>query len=187
MAKIVLKTQKPLIEKRVQAKDSKDFINVGIKSYSDSELNELRKTFGDPADGIKLQRWIKELENLKDRDDLTDEDIENEVSRLQANIDSVIESQKIDSVKFINENVLYIKNASLLLQDGEFTKDLTITDTRDVKPVASLWESPEECLAALLELYLDNASFKDALIKVVTQTVFGTSDSERQEARTKNS
>jgi uncharacterized small protein (DUF1192 family) len=181
---LYIKTEKPFVEEKVIAKGGKDHIFAGIHVYNDDELNEVRKEFSDAAEAIKLTKWQQELNNLQYSTELSDSEIDEKVALLQEKIEQVLESQRQKLKTFYKAQVTYIKNASLSLKDSDGSvKDIIVKDTREATPLESLWESSEECLAVLLDMYLGSPSFRDSLQKKITSTVFGTNF---EDARVKN-
>jgi hypothetical protein len=181
--KLYIKTSKPFTEKLVQAAGVKDNITLGIKAYSNTEVESIRKDFQQAIDTTKITRYIKELEVVKEDNDLSYEQIDLKVIELNDLIDKANEVQKYLLQDFYKSHILYIKNASLSTEDSEGkVTDLLIPDTRDVKPIESLWEDVDSCLVVLLDMYLDSPFFRDSLIQAITESVFHISlkDSERK-------
>lgn len=75
---------------------------------------------------------------------------------------------------FIKNEVVYIKQAKLELADSETgrSSDLVIADTRIAKPNDSLWVTPDECLAVLLDLYLSSSPWRLSLILALQKALF---------------
>lgn len=73
-----------------------------------------------------------------------------------------------DLTNFIKESIVYIKNVSFeaIGEDGK-SKSISISDTRIAKPVETLWDTPEECLSALVDAFLKWASWRVSLISAV--------------------
>lgn len=88
-------------------------------------------------------------------------------------------------IKFIKNEVVYIKQAKVELFDDELNlpKDLVISDTRTVKPNEGLWGTPDECLAVLLDLYLASAPWRLSLIIALQQALINV---DYKEAELKN-
>lgn len=183
MAQVYIKSQKPSVEVKVQADGSKDFILVGIRVYKNSELDKIRKEFTDTTKQIKIARYEKQLAALFEDDSLTDTEIEEKVAELNEKIHTTLNEQRDWFLNFYKEQILYIKNATLTIEEAGEVKDLVIADTREAKPIESLWATPDECLAALLGMYLDEPAFRDSLQKSITEAVFNTNFGE---AKTKN-
>lgn len=181
---IYIKTEKPFVEEKVLAKGGKDYIFVGIRVYNDNELNDLRKSFSDTADVIKLNKWQQELNDSYANSQLSDEEIDEKVAALEQKIEQTLETQRVKLKNFYKEQITFIKNASLTIKDSDGkTSDILVKDSREATPLESLWEGPEDCLAVLLDMYLGSPSFRDSLQKKITSTIFGTSF---DEAKTKN-
>lgn len=79
---------------------------------------------------------------------------------------------------FIKSKVVYVKKVELTVdEDGKETK-ITVADTRTVKPVDGLWEGSEDCLAALLDLYLDSAPYRSSLMEALNKALLNVDFSE---------
>jgi len=167
---ISIKSAKPYIEKLVQAKGVKDNILVGIRVYSDKELKDIRKDFLTNFSTVTLARTQAKLEALKSDLSLSDEEFDKQVATLENTIERANETILINQKEFTLKHVAYIKNASLSV-DGD---NLLIADTREAKPIESLWNTPDECLAVLLDMYLESPFFKDSLSTAVSDAVFKT-------------
>jgi hypothetical protein len=73
-----------------------------------------------------------------------------------------LSSQTLDT--FIKDEIIYIKQAKLELEEDGKSKDLLIADTRTTKPVADLWDDSESALDLLTSMYLSSAPYRLALI-----------------------
>ena len=168
--KLYIKNVKPFTEVVVQAKGLKDNITVGIKCYNQTVLEAIRKEFQTVIDTSKVIRWNRQLDILKTDINLSDEAIEEQSEILVDKIEreNSLIAERLAS--FYNSHVTHIKNASL--QQGDEKKDLFIADSRDAKPVESLWETPEECLVVLLDTYINFAPFRDSLHSKILETIF---------------
>jgi hypothetical protein len=74
----------------------------------------------------------------------------------------------------INE-VLYIKDVVLEVYDDETGKKLEtikIADTRTAQPIESFWADKDECLAVLLDNYLDSIPWKGSLITAYITSLY---------------
>ncbi len=171
--KLYIKTSKPFSEKLVQAVGIKDNITLGIKAYTNTELDVVRKEFQTAIDTTKIVRLLKELEEIKESKELSYSEIDGKVLTLTELIEEANEAQKQTLQDFYKSHVLYIKNASLSTEDSEGkVTDLLIQDTREAKPIESLWVDKDACLVVLLDMYLDSPAFRDSLVQVVTDSVF---------------
>jgi hypothetical protein len=169
---ITIKAQKAFTEVKVQAEGIKDNILIGVKVYSRSELKQVRKDFTSLLKGSKIQRWLKELEIAQADLELSEDAVDAKVLELTNLIDATADAQEVGLDTFYKKHILYIKNATLTVTELEATKDLLIADTRNVTPLESLWDTPDECLVVLLDMYLENQSFRDSLQKAISDTVF---------------
>jgi len=181
--KLYIKTSKPFTEKLVQATGVKDNITLGIKAYNNTEVEQVRKEFQTAIDTTKIARLIKELDLVKADSELSYDQIDRKIAELEVLIDEANATQMDILQGFYKSHILYIKNASLSTEDTEGkVTDLLIPDTRDAKPIESLWKDVDSCLVVLLDMYLDSPFFRDSLTQAVTESVFNISlkDSERK-------
>lgn len=169
-----IKSSKPYIEKIIQAKGLKDNITIGVKVYSESEINKIRKEYMSNFSMVKLNRLQKQLEELKEDINSSETDFDIRVSELETLIADKLDHFENYQIEFCKKHILFIKNASLSIIEDGIAKDLLVADTREAKPIESLWASPEECLVALLDIYLENIAFKDSLFTQVPALVFNT-------------
>jgi hypothetical protein len=173
MATIAIKTTKPFTEHKVQATGGiKDNILIGIKAYSESELAKVRKNFQEILNTTKVERWLKELTLVKEDLTLSYEELDAKTDFLTSSVEEATDKRIRDMDTFYKSHILYIKNASLTIDDKGKVSDLLISDTRDAKQIDSLWDDGDECLVVLLNIYLDNPSFRESLQTVVTNAVF---------------
>ena len=167
---------KPFVEKVVQAKAPiADNITVGIAVYNEQQITALRKIFSKNVSRVKIDRWIKEIDDIAVDYSVSAEIAEEKIIALQNQIDIENDAQRAAQDDFYKSHVLFIKNASLVTNDGgvQDTK-LLVQDTRTVNPIESLWADGSECLAVLLDIYLDSPFFKDSLINAVSDAIFKT-------------
>ena len=177
MITIAIKKSKPFIEKVVQAKlngeELKDNITIGVKVYDEDTLKPLRKEYSEVLGNIRLLRLINQLQALPSRMELSEKEFTSEQNRIQGELDRLTEEQTKYQEDFLKEHILFIKNVTIdKTEDGKISK--VVIDTRDVQPFESLWDTPEQALAVLLELYLKEPAYRDSLIQVVPKLVFGT-------------
>jgi hypothetical protein len=67
--------------------------------------------------------------------------------------------------KFIKSEIQYLKAVGLEYEEDGKNKKLHITDTREAKPFEGLWETPDECLDVLLDMYLGSAPYRLSFIE----------------------
>ena len=73
-----------------------------------------------------------------------------------------LESTELDT--FLTNEIVYIKQIKLDIDENGKPRELSIPDTRQAKPIADLWENGDECLSVLLKMYLSSAPYRLALI-----------------------
>lgn len=88
------------------------------------------------------------------------------------NVSDAKDTHALDS--FIKSNVLYLKACNIqYVSDEEGAKPvkLTVPDTRTAKPVETLWDTPEECLDALLDHYLGSSPYRVPFINLMNKAL----------------
>lgn len=148
--KLFVKLQTPTIELKVTAKDAAGTKDSIIVGFKRYELTE-------------TETKLKQLQQIM-QEAMEDENI------AKNNID-----------KFVKDEVVYIKQANLQLADEKGNpKDLNIADTRTAKPIETLWESADECLVVLLDLYLQSAPYRVSLITSLQKALLNNDYSEAE-------
>lgn len=71
--------------------------------------------------------------------------------------------------KFIKNEIQFLKSVNIEYEEEGKIKKLNIQDTRQVKPLEGLWESPEECLDVLLDSYLGSAPYRLSFIENISK------------------
>ncbi len=95
------------------------------------------------------------------------EEAQAKLDTLQSLLDSADKVKSLESTEldnFITNEIVYIKQIKLDLNENGKSRELAIADTRQVKPIADLWETGDECLSVLLKMYLSSAPYRLALI-----------------------
>lgn len=160
MAKqLYVKLQTPSIELPVKAKDPsglKDSIIVGFKREDQKKSSTTLDTFSKLSDTYLRM--------------LLGQPLEGEATEANKNTEEYSQEEQdaaVDAISsIISSNILYIKQANLVLEDDVTGVETTliIPDTRKAKPNEDLWETPSECLAALLDMYLSSAPWRSSLL-----------------------
>lgn len=168
MAKqLYVKLQTPTIELLVKAEDSsktKAALTVGFKRY-EMEQTDLKLE--------ELQEILKEhLRLLQLRQKNTEEVSQEEINEANSQI-----------TKFIASEIVYILKAKVDVEEEGKLSELAIPDTRKAKPVEDFWESPDECLAALLEMYLASAPWRSSFVASLQAALL---NSNYEEGKAKN-
>lgn len=88
--------------------------------------------------------------------------------------------------KMVKSELVYLKQIKLDLEEDGRAKELAIPDTKSVKPHAGLWETSDECLAVLLDLYLNSAPYRLALILTMQKAFINSDFSAYKDAQVKN-
>ena len=178
MTILTIKTAKPYVEKVIQAtlngKDLRENITVGVKLYSGQDLEDIRKDYLSNVSMAKVLRWQKQLEQLPSNLTLSDTDFEEESTRLEGAISTWNANFSKHLMNFCKTHIAYFKNVSLTLTTEGKEVDLLIPDSRDAKPIESLWDTPEQALVVLLDMYLGHPAYKDSLTSIVPKLVFST-------------
>lgn len=161
--KIYLKLQTPTIELPIVTKDStkaKDNCLVGFKRY---EIKDSQKKM------TAFQEVFKEYREAQEKD------ADNPFVETRF-------SDKLNEI--ISGEIVYIKNMSLQVEDDAGkVSEFKISDTRTAKPLEGAWNSPEECLSFCIELFLNSAPYRSA---VMNQLMKALSNMDFDEAETKN-
>ena len=87
----------------------------------------------------------------------------------------------------LRSEILYLKNASVSEYDDEtyeLIQEINIPDTRKVTPLEDFWKDKDECLAVLLDIYLDSSLWKSSFYDAYNRSL--TSDLSFEEAQIKN-
>lgn len=71
----------------------------------------------------------------------------------------------------IKNEIVYLKDVKLEIEENGVTKDLHVADTRTAKPIPTLWETSEECLAVLLDVFLNSAPYRVGLLEASTKAL----------------
>lgn len=166
---IHLKLQKPTIELLIKAKDSageKDQVRVGFKRYNLEEANGKLKELKLYQDNI----YLYSVQELREEYKLLGED--KDVSKLPEPTLSLEETKKkLDN--FIKNQIVYLKDINGLIRidaDGK-EKEFSVSDTRTVKPIETLWGTPEECLSVLVDSFLESAPYRVSFISGVQKAL----------------
>jgi hypothetical protein len=167
--KIYVKLQSPSVELKVQAQDcsgAKDNIVVGFKRYdivkSKERADELQK--------LQTQLYLNTLVDLNKQYKLAN--IEQTTLTTSPEISEEEALSKINS--FIKDEILYIKDISLTVEDNGTVRELKIADTRTAKSNEPLWVSPEDCLSVLVDSFLESAPYRGSLIQAQQKALANT-------------
>lgn len=82
-----------------------------------------------------------------------------------------------DEVKaLLKDEIIFIKKGAVVAFDEEDTAFLKpevikVEDTRTAKAVESFWDSKEECLSVLVDMYLASTPWKGSLISAYIQSL----------------
>lgn len=169
--KLSIKNSEPFIEQSVKSATTTDSIIVGVKVYSEKELKPVRKEFFSLYDK-RLTRLQNKIKAVNIDLSLTEDELEDQLNSLEVELETLTEEMLERYKVFYKKQVLFLKNCKLLTEDGQTVE---VIDTREVKPIESLWGSPSECLDALLDVYFDDRNYKDSLITAIYTGLFGTS------------
>jgi len=134
MAKLSVKLQKPTIELPVKAKDAAGEVDTIKVGFKRYEQKDSQ---------AKLKKLQEILKAEEENEELTTEQLD----------------------RAIAEEIVYIKDVNLELEDdNNKVKKVHIADTRTATPIPTLWETSEECLAVLTELYLASSPYRVGLL-----------------------
>lgn len=186
MAKLYIKTEKPFTEVVVKAKNNdRESIILGIKAYKESELKDIRKKLRSFTNVSRLNALNTEIQELQTTNTLSPSEIEVKLDELYNELDELQEVQDKKLTDFYKSHILYIKKSSISFEDdNNVVQSLIVNDTREATKVEGLWDGPEECLAALLDVYFDSPSYRTSLPNKISSTIF---DINFEDERLKNS
>jgi hypothetical protein len=158
--KIFVKLQSPSVELKVQAQDcsgAKDSIVVGFKRYDIVES----KARAEKLQDLQTQLYLNTMVELSEQYKLVNIDNETKPSATPR----ISEEEALNSIsQFIKDEILYIRDVNLTIEDTGIIKELKIADTRSAKPNEPLWGTPEECLSVLVDSFLESAPYRGSLI-----------------------
>lgn len=148
--KLFIKLQTPTIELKVSAKDAAGTKDSFVAGFKRYEL-------------ATAQTKLEQLQEI---------------------FESVSKGNTLDSKElntFIKNEIVFLKQIKLDLADENGNaKELAISDTRTVKPNEGLWESADECLAVLLDMYLGSAPYRLSLITALQKALLNNDYSEAE-------
>ncbi len=170
--RLYVRLQTPTIELPIEAKDvaqTKDKFIVGFRRY---ELDPTQKKF----EALQvLQRQSFAIAREKVRASRVPTAEEQEAIDKEEKIEIVMTEQEAElaTTNFIKAEIVYLRDVKLQLIDDETGKtiNLIIPDTREAKPNADLWNTPDECLDVLLSLYLSSAPYRLALLNTMQKAL----------------
>ena len=180
--KIHVKNIKPFKEISPEVQGKKLPVTLGVRVYSSEDLKEMRESFRKLISNPELELYLAKLEKLEKEGDKAEETFYEERKQLQDKIDSLVTNQELLSSQFYKSQILFIKNASIEIEEDGKVKDMIVPDTQTVTPIESLWENPEECLAVLLDAYFSVPPIRDSLVSKITDVILNF----QSEAKTKN-
>ena len=171
--KLYVKLQTPTIELNLTATDSSgmvDKLTVGFKRPERKIADVLYEKFADLSD-----TYIKQLLGQPLDEKGTKEN--------QFSIGYSLEAkgEVTDQISaMIRDSIVYLKTAKVLVIDEETDNEsyLTVPDTRKAKPNEDFWESADECLAALLDMYLDASPWRSSLTSAYQKSLLNVDTSE---------
>lgn len=139
---LYVKLQTPTIELQVKAKDASGAKDSLTIGFKRYELKETE---------VKFKSLQEILEDIQTENNLNSETLN----------------------KFIKDEIVYLKAVKVETFDKEkeVTKELSIQDTRTAKPVETLWETPDDCLAVLLDYYLASAPYRVSFISAMQKAL----------------
>lgn len=177
--KLRIKNTKPYKEISPELNGKKMNVIFGCKVYETNELPAVRKTFQELASNTELELVLAKLQKLEKEGDKADESFYTEREELRGLVEELSTSNEDALLDFYKEQVIFIKHASLEIDNDGVNKDLSVADTRTAKPVESLWETPNECLVVLLDAYLSVPSLRGSLVNRIADTILNVNTDEK--------
>ncbi len=94
------------------------------------------------------------------------------------------ESITTDFEQLVKSDILYLKEITLEVQDVDTGTNslLIIKDTREAKS-SDDWNTPEECLAVLLDMYFDSAPWKKKILQTYETVLMNVEKDKELEAK----
>ena len=141
MAKLLIQVQEPTVEIPVSSKDGSGVSKKILVGFKRYQTEESAEK-------------TKDYEAIVEQPDF-----------------SILDCEELND--FIKSEILYIKNIALdiLDEDTGAKKVLKIKDTRAVKKIEGLWDTPEECLDVLLDGYFAWSSWRLSFISAVQTAI----------------
>jgi hypothetical protein len=180
---LAIKYVQPFKEVFPEINGKKSTIAFGVKVYNSKELPEIREKFFALVANEELEQVVAQLERLDIEGDKTTSEFYLQRKELRDRRDTINKEQIAKSNAFYKEQVLFIRNATVEADEDGKKKDLVIADSRNASPVESLWSTPEECLAVLLDMFLSHPSIADSLTSEIANVVLNINT----DAKAKNS
>ena len=172
MKAVIVRKSSPYAEKKVDVVGIKNPITLGIKLYGKDKRESLESSYEAIGINIALEKANAELEEFIRTGDRTTDDFYSTRKSMQDAIKKLTTKYVSDITEFYKDQVLFIKNASLLIEEDGVQRTISIADTRVIEPIESLWNTSEECLAVLLDYYFEEDSYKDSLPSLISSTIF---------------
>lgn len=166
--KLHIKQIKPVMEISPLLEGRPLLTKFGVKVYDSDELEQVRAEYTETASRDTLEQALAQLMELENNGDKTTEEFYTQRKQLRTKINEESEHQRKLLEEFYKKQVVYIKNATLTDDEG---KEIKVDNTENVKAIESLWETPEECLAVLLDIYFGAPSLKDSLSQKIVETI----------------
>ena len=180
--KLVINNVKPYKEVSPEIDGKKSTVSFGIKQYEVSELAQVREDFRNLAVNTELELTLARVTKLEEEGDKTEQDFYDTRENLRKVINSLVKQQEEASIAFYKSQILFVRNASISIEEDGVSKSIQIADTSKASRVESLWNTPDECLVVLLDAYFENTSIRDSLITSISNIIFNISS----EAKVKN-
>lgn len=169
MATFKIKLSEPFSEQKVTSAIGNKTLILGIKAYSASEISDNLEYFNTEL------REKYNLSELYHKYLSSDKNPELWTAEIQREFEQAAANSLKDQMEWLKQQVLFIKAFTFPIQDEEGkVTNYTVKDSREVTPLDSLWETPDECLAVLLDSLLDEPIFRESILKAIQDGVFRT-------------
>lgn len=160
--RLYIQQTKPFIELEVKPEgSSQEAVTFGFKLFGLKEREELSKELTEfienNSDGVAALSATQQESFAT----LADVEKENIITKALAFMG---EQEEFNLAK-ARDAILYIKGATITVYDAENVLTSTkVEDTRKAEPLADFWETPEEALQVILDSFLDDKGWKEAIL-----------------------
>lgn len=160
--KLYIQNTKPFIELMVKPEGSEqEAVTFGFKVYGLKDREKLSEELTEFLENFSEEVAALAATQTETFNDLSDVEKENTINKA---LSFMAEQDKFNLAKAI-DSILYIKGATVTVYDAEnVLTSSKIEDTRTAQPLEDFWTTPEEALQVILESFLDDKGWKDAIL-----------------------
>lgn len=170
--KLAIKNVKPYKVVKPIIDGQKSAMEFGIRLYNPIEAEALNKEFSALALNNELRMASAKLDKWVAEGDKTTEEYFTTEQALKDVVEQLATAQRDKINQFYRDQIVFVGNVSTTVTENGVDKDITVIDSRTVQPIESLWSTPEECLAVLLEAFMEVPSIWDSLTPTILAVIF---------------